>query len=283
MKWPILCTYFGQANRSGSKQGSILSFFKSFPGAPKLKGTENLTDQSRSKTAEKRTAKRAELGEGQQPPPKSAVKRKFLPHWKEEFPWVVYHEDQNKMTCEICCSIPELAGKSDFLTGCCTFKKETLQKHSGPHLRARDGLLAKQKPLKEVPIAQSLQRGKKAVEEQNRKEMTVKINTAYFIAKEELPFSKFGPILSLQKKNGLDINLTYANDNSCATLVSLVSSVVTDQLASDLNRRKYLSIMIDGATDSSGKENETVHCRFLKDGQPVNRLVGHKPVAHGHA
>ena len=86
------------------------------------------------------------------------------------------------MTCEICCSVPELAGKSDFLTGSCTFKKETLQKHgvSGPHLRARDGLLAKQKPLKEAPIAQSLQKGKKAVEEQNRNEMAVKINTAYF-------------------------------------------------------------------------------------------------------
>ena len=275
-----------EANRSGSKQGSILSFFKSSPSAPELKGIDNSTDQSRSKTAEKRTAKRAELDEGKQPPPKSAVKRKFLPHWKEEFPWVVFHENLNNMTCEICCSVPELAGKSDFLTGSCTFKKETLQKHgvSGPHLRARDGLLAKQKPLKEAPIAQSLQKGKEAVEEQNRNEMAVKINTAYFIAKEELPFSKFGPILSLQKKNGLNINLTYANDNSCATLVSLVSLVITDQLASAVNDgSKYLSIMIDGATDSSGIENETVHCRFVKDGQPVNRLVGHKPVAHGHA
>ncbi|XP_068757400.1 zinc finger protein 862-like [Montipora capricornis] len=267
-----------EANRSGSKQGSILSFFKSSPGAPELKGIDNST--------EKRTTKRAELDEGKQPPPKSAVKRKFLPHWKEEFPWVVFHENLNNMTCEICCSVPELAGKSEFLTGSCTFKKETLQKHgvSGPHLRARDGLLAKQKPLKEAPIAQSLQKGKKAVEEQNRNEMAVKINTAYFIAKEELPFSKFGPILSLQKKNGRNINLTYANDNSCATLVSLVSSVITDQLASAVNDgSKYLSIMIDGATDSSGIENETVHCRFVKDGQPVNRLVGHQPVAHGHA
>lgn len=51
-------------------------------------------------------------------------------------------------------------------------------------MHARDGLPAKQKPLKEAPIAQSLQKGKKAVEEQNRNEMAVKINTAYFIAKE---------------------------------------------------------------------------------------------------
>lgn len=167
MKVPVYATS-REAKRSASKQGSILSFFKSSPGAPELKGTDNLIDQSHSKTADKRTAQRAELSdEGKQPPPKSAVKRKFLPHWKEEFLWVVFHEDQNMITCKICCSVPQLAGKSDFLTASSTFKKETLQKHSvsGPHLRARDGLLAKQKPLKEAPIAQSLQKGKKAAEE----------------------------------------------------------------------------------------------------------------------
>ena len=105
------------------------------------------------------------------------------------------------MTWEICCSLPELADNSDFLTGSGTFKKDTLQKHgvSGLHLGARDGLLAKQKLLKDVPIALSLERGSKAAEEQKRKEMAMKINTAYFAAKEELPFSKFGRILLLQR------------------------------------------------------------------------------------
>lgn len=96
--------------------------------------------------------------------------------------------------------------------------------------------------------------------------MAVKVNTAYFIAKEELPFSKFRPLLSLQKKNGLHINLTYANDNSCGTLNSLVSSVITEELASEVNGR-------NGATDASGKENETIHCQFLGDGKPFNWLV----------
>lgn len=38
--------------------------------------------------------------------------------------------------------------------------------------------------------------------------------------------------------------------------------------------------MIDGATDASGKENKTIHCRFVKDGVPTSRLV---KVAHAHA
>ena len=81
----------------------------------------------------------------------------------------------------------------------------------------------------------------------------------------------------------MEINQTYANDKSCGTLISTIATVLTEELASEVNGKKYLSVMIDGATDASGKENETVHCRYVKDGQPANRLIGHKAVAHGHA
>lgn len=48
--------------------------------------------------------------------------------------------------------------------------------------------------------------------------MTIKMNTAYFIAKEELPFGKYEGLLSLQKKNSLKINMTYANDKTMYAL-----------------------------------------------------------------
>lgn len=186
------------------------------------------------------------------------------------------------MTCKICCAFPHLAGKTEFVSGCRTFKKETLQKHNiGGHLRIRDTSLAKQKPMKNSPNAQGLRRGGKVLEEQNREELEVKENTAYLIAKEELPFPKFHPILSLQKKNGLDLNMTYANDKGCNNFVSQISTVMTEQLAVEVSSKKYISLLIDGATDASKKENETVHCRYVKDGQSLNWLVGHNAVAHG--
>ena len=98
-----------------------------------------------------------------------------------------------------------------------------------------------------------------------------------------MPFSKFEPILALQRKNGLEISPTYGNDKECNNFVSLVSSVITEQLVSEINGKRYVSVMIDGATDASGKEKETVHCRFVKDRVPTNRLVGHTEVAHAHA
>lgn len=57
-----------------------------------------------------------------------------------------------------------------------------------------------------------------------------------------------------------------------------------NKLAATVNEHvKEMSIIIDGGEDAGGVKNETVHCRFGENGQPVNRLVGHKAVEHAHA
>lgn len=79
-------------------------------------------------------------------------------------------------------------------------------------------------------LRRGLQSQKAFGAERDRKEMTVKLNTAYFNAEEELPFSKFEGLLALQKKNSVEINYTYANDKSCAEMVSVIEKVFKDQL-----------------------------------------------------
>ena len=62
------------------------------------------------------------------------------------------------MTCKTFWAFPSLAGKTKFLTGCHTLKKESLQKHSvgGGHLSACDAFLAKQQPVQISLLAQWL-------------------------------------------------------------------------------------------------------------------------------
>ena len=100
--------------------------------------------------------------------------------------------------------------------------------------------------------------------------MAVKLNTTYFLAKDELPFSKFERLLAFQKKNGVKINSTYSNDKSCPEMVSVIGKVCKDQCTKEVIKMNYISVMADGATDVSGVENETVYCCFLCDGRPVN-------------
>jgi len=117
----------------------------------------------------------------------------MLYKWKEEFPWLTIREEDQAFLCSLCCKAPDVAGNTQFSTGCFSIKKDSMQKHakSNGHLRAQTAVLAMQKPVRETVIAQSLGKGRKDEEERDRREVAVKMTTAYFIAKEELPFSKF--------------------------------------------------------------------------------------------
>ena len=215
----------------------------------------------------------------------AALKRKIMFKWKDEFPWLSIHEEDDAILCSICCQATREAGKTQFITGCKSEKKETMRIHgeSNGHLKAQKAVLAQQKAVRETVLAQSFSKGTKDMQERDQREVAIKMTTAYFIAKEELPFSKFSPLIALQKKNGLELTSTYANDKSCAQMVSVLRKLSKEGLAAELNNKHYISVMADGATDAGGMENETVFCRFVRNGRPINRLIGHKAVEHAHA
>ena len=113
--------------------------------------------------------------------------------------------------------------------------------------------------------------------------MMLKFNTAYFIAKEELPFTKFKSQLDLQRKNGLKLNDTYNNDTACAQFVGVIADTLKGKTCKKMKDAPYISIMIDGDTDVSTKECEIIYARILNEGKPRNILIGHIEVKHAHA
>lgn len=120
------------------------------------------------------------------------VTRKYNANWKKEFTWVNFDPQKNALYCTFCQEAgAEIAGKTDFVTGCTSFKKETLSIHgrSHRHTRARDHVLGKQKPASEGPLSAVFQKMRSQNDKDAQKEITIKINTAYFVAKEELPFT----------------------------------------------------------------------------------------------
>lgn len=113
----------------------------------------------------------------------------------------MYSEQNNSMTCSICLEVPAgIAGKSQFISGCTSFKKEPIQIYgtSNGHLRALTAMQAKRESVSLSSIAKSFWKGTNDKEERDRREMAIKMNTAYFLAKEELPFSKFEGLLALR-------------------------------------------------------------------------------------
>ncbi len=108
------------------------------------------------------------------------------------------------MFCDFCSRVgKEIAGKTEFITGTNHFKKETVRKHgdSHKHKNARDHIIAKNAP-QTTPLARAVSRACELQDEKEWKELKIKFNTAYMIARQELPFNKFSS--QILRKNGLD-------------------------------------------------------------------------------
>ena len=209
------------------QQGTLFSFLKpkaTTVPAEKPKGSKRKT--SNAGLDNKPDVKKS-------PSASAALKKKIVLKWKDEFPWLTIQKEDDAVICSVCIQVPKEAGNTQFITGCKSEKKETFQIHakSNGHLRAHTVLLSQQKPVRETMLVQSFFKATKDLDGRDRKEVAVKMTTAYFVAKEELPFSKFNSLISLQKKNGLALTSTYANDKTCAEMVSVIRKLAKEDLA----------------------------------------------------
>jgi hypothetical protein len=92
------------------------------------------------------------------------------------------------------------------------------------------------------------------------------LRTAFFIAKEELPFSLFPNILELQKIHGVRLGQGYSYDKACGDFVDCIEEVAVNDLNKCLANSDYFSVLIDGSTDSSTTERESVFILFMENG-----------------
>jgi hypothetical protein len=53
------------------------------------------------------------------------MSKQFQDSWLSDFAWLMY--ENGLITCKFCMTIPCMAGNSDLVKGCKTFKKETLK------------------------------------------------------------------------------------------------------------------------------------------------------------
>ena len=207
-------------------------------------------------------------------------KREYQVSWETEFRGLQYDGDVG-MTCKYCCQYKELAGPTVFITGSKTFRKTGIISHweSPKHLLAANAaanLLEGQGPMDR--IIQKLG--------QQNKQLIIKLfNTAYFVIHHEMPFTSFPDMLSLQIKNGSDLKrlISYSTDMACRRFTAYIVKALREPIIQSIANVNVLSIMFDGATDSSVSEVEIIYCRFLEHGQPRDVLVGLTDIEHAHA
>lgn len=136
--------------------------------------------------------------------------------WIVEYPGLVYEkfessedEREAKMFCSICHNNKVTADKScSMFMGTNAFRKDTLVSHwkSQAHMKCaeREALRKSEETQGSSlagPIVECVRKMDSNFEEQIRK----LLNTAYFVCKEEMPFTSYPTLIKLQEKNGLDV------------------------------------------------------------------------------
>jgi hypothetical protein len=139
-----------------------------------------------------------------------------------------------------------------------------------------------QEVLDTTPIGRGI---KRMISPDDKTSMTIRFNTAYYLAKKERPFSDFEDLLALQDKNGLSKNITkaYRNDRQCAVFTEYIAEVTKDSLAKDLANARFFSCLNDGSTDASVVEQELVYVLFLSEGTPTLKFLSIESVKSGNA
>ena len=105
--------------------------------------------------------------------------------------------------------------------------------------------------------------------------------TAYYLAKNEKPFSDFPELLDLQVLNGLDVQKGYRTDRAAVVFVDFIAESMKLPLKECLMMAKYHSVLQNGSIETSVSKQELICVLFLYKGQPVLKCLSieNPPVA----
>ena len=101
---------------------------------------------------------------------------------------------------------------------------------------------------------------------------------AYFIAKEEQPFTNMPKIVSLERLHGVDLGTAYATDRACQKFTKYNAQLIREPLKNHLRSQstpyRYHSIFTDGTTDKSTSEREVVYVKVFQNGEAQMKMMG---------
>ena len=100
----------------------------------------------------------------------------------------------------------------------------------------------------EVVSSSAIGRGLAKMAEKDKQTLTVRFNTAYYLAKNERPYSEFGDLLTLQKKNGVKTSDMYRNERAGANFIHTIGTSIRQKLLEDIEKCTCFTLLMDGST-----------------------------------
>ena len=107
-------------------------------------------------------------------------------------------------------------------------------------------------PLAYAPIAQAFNN----LSDDEREKLHIKFDIAYFVATENLPFTKYPKICELEAHHGVHVGTSYINENAGKEMIHYIAESRRHKLSEKLGKANFFSILLDGSTDKGNIDNE---------------------------
>ncbi|KAK1897936.1 Zinc finger protein 862 [Dissostichus eleginoides] len=98
---------------------------------------------------------------------------------------------------------------------------------------------------------------------------------AYTVAYCGQPFRLFKTLVSVERKHGVELGVTYHNSRACRIFIEHIAGTMSDHLHALVKHKPfYCSLLFDGSMDKSTSEKEVVSIKLIENGTPRIRLLG---------
>ena len=134
----------------------------------------------------------------------------------------------------------------------------------------------KEKVVKDTPIG----RGLIKMGEKDLETLRICFNSAYYLVKQECPFSDYPNLITLQHKNGIKKFQSYKMDRAAVVFTDCIAEVKKEDLIKAISTSNYFSLLTDGSTDSAVIEEEVLYLLFLNEGKPEIKFFSIETPSH---
>ena len=190
--------------------------------------------------------------------------------------WLQYDKDGEYATnfrCKVCTQFREhIKGiqyfKEDWIIGSTNYRSSNATDHAEgvPHKEAMKHYyksVGKTHVEKRDRNQQSIESGLARMNEKDIILTRKKFDTAYFIAKEDLPLTKFVRILALEELHNVELGNAYRNNNMRGEFIDYIADDLASKVLQQLISSNLHSALWDATTDVSVPEKETIFVLYL--------------------
>ena len=113
----------------------------------------------------------------------------------------------------------------------------------------------------------------KMLQASERHRLCFLFKNAHAIAKHNRPISDYKWLCEVDVAKGIDIGSTYLNDTAALSFIHSIANCQKRETEELLDKVPFFSFIMDGTTDISGSEQETIYLRIATNGDVQERFL----------